>query len=459
MSIRNLFFILIVIGLFNLCAFSQVITATEKSSPADASLNRTRGKYMLDDIKKVLKQYYFDEKYRGLDLDEKIKTAKKRVDRMETNTEIFQEIAEILLAFDDSHTFFIPPNRSNRVSYGLTMQMIGPRCYVVSVKKGSDAEAKGIRSGDQILAVGEAVPTRESLWRINYLLYALSPQERIQLTLLGVNGAERKVVIDSTFKSLAQRKKDEEERRKKKIEEAPFKCHLPVGYTAICKLRTFRTDKKSIDKMMAEVNNAKNLILDLRGNGGGLVDTAEHLVSRFFDREVKMASFVTREKTREIVAKPEKTKVFGGELIVLVDSNSGSASEIFARIVQIEKRGRVIGDISSGSVMTSFFIPMINDRGVPGYQTFSQYAVSVTVGDVVMSDGGRLEKTGVIPDQQARPTARALHDNLDPVLGYAASQFGVTLSAEDAGKLNFLKAPDDSEDSAADDGKNETDKP
>ena len=443
---------------FESISSGQITTVAETSSSANATLNRTRGKNMLDDIKKVLKEYYFDVKYRGIDLDEKIKTAKQRVGSMDTNMQIFQEIAEVMLAFDDSHTFFVPPNRSNRVSYGFTMQMVGPRCFVVSVKKGSDAEVKGVKPGDQILAVGDAAPTRDNLWRINYLLYALSPQEAIQVTLLGVDGAERKVIVRSSFKSLADRRKEAEERRKKKADE-PFKCHLPAGDTAICKLRTFATEKKAIDRMMAEVYNAKNLILDLRGNGGGLVDTAEYLVGRFFDKDVKVATFLTRTKTREIVAKTQKDKVFGGQLIVLIDSNSGSAAEIFARLVQIEKRGKVIGDISSGSVMTSYFIPMLNDRGVPGYQTFSQFAVSVTVGDVVMSDGGRLEKAGVVPDQQARPTARALHDNLDPVLGYAAGQFGVKMSGEEAGRLNFLKAPDDSEETSSDDSEKDAPKP
>ena len=68
-----------------------------------------------------------------------------------------------------------------------------------------------------------------------------------------------------------------------------------------------------------------------------------------------------------------------------------------------------------------------------------------------MGDGNRIEKVGVMPDQQARPTAWALRDNLDPVLAYAATQFGVNMTAEQAGKLNFLKAADDQEDSTTDD--------
>ncbi|MGB2751518.1 MAG: S41 family peptidase [Pyrinomonadaceae bacterium] len=431
-------------------AICQVTTAYESASKNDASLNRTRGKNMLDDIKKTLKEYYFDEKFKGIDLETRIKTAKERVDKLDMNWQIFQEIAEVLMEFDDSHTFFIPPNRSNRVSYGFSMQMVGPRCFITSVKKGSDAEAKGLKPGDQILSIGANPPSRDSLWRINYLIYSLSPQELLQVTVADPEGVQRKVIIKASFKSQAERRKEAEARRKKKVED-PFKCHIPNDEVAICKLNTFETEKKYIDRMMAEIGLKRKVILDLRGNGGGFVDTEEYLVGHFFDHDVKVATSLNRKKPKERVAKTQKGRVVTGDLIVLIDSNSASASEIFARVIQIEKRGRVLGDISAGAVMTSYMIPMQNDRGVPGYQVFSLYGLSVTVSDLIMGDGNRIEKVGVMPDQQARPTAWALRDNLDPVLAYAATQFGVNMTAEQAGKLNFLKAADDQEDSTTDD--------
>jgi hypothetical protein len=51
-------------------------------------------------------------------------------------------IAQVLIELEDSHTVFLPPSRAYTTDYGWTMQMIGDRCFVSSVDKGSDAEAK-----------------------------------------------------------------------------------------------------------------------------------------------------------------------------------------------------------------------------------------------------------------------------------------------------------------------------
>jgi C-terminal processing protease CtpA/Prc len=69
-----------------------------------------------------------------------------------------------------------------------------------------------------------------------------------------------------------------------------------------------------------------------------------------FAREVKIADWLGRNDTKPGIAKPIHNP-FPGKLVVVVDARSASAAELFARIMQLEKRGVVIGDQTSGAVM------------------------------------------------------------------------------------------------------------
>jgi carboxyl-terminal processing protease len=205
----------------------------------------------------------------------------------------------------------------------------------------------------------------------------------------------------------------------------------------VCKLETFSVERKYIDKMMAQASAFPNLILDLRGNGGGYVSIEAYLTGYFFDRDVKIGTAVSRSKAEERFAKPQKEKAYKGTLTVLIDSESASASEVFSRTIQLEKRGKVVGDISAGAVMTGMQ-GTAADMGRPGSTTYLLYGMSITVADLIMSDGNRLENVGVVPDLPTGPSSKALLENSDPVLAYAMSLFGVKISPADAGKLRFL---------------------
>jgi len=142
---------------------------------------------------------------------------------------------------------------------------------------------------------------------------------------------------------------------------------------------------------------------------------------------VKLFDKVQRKKTSPEVAKSEHPIYFPGKLIVLVDSESASAAEIFARVIQLEKRGVVIGDRTSGSVMEA-----------TGYYFASSgvdYGAEVTVANLIMTDGNSLEHRGVLPDEVAFPQPLDLASGRDPVMARAAKELGVTLSPEDARKL------------------------
>ena len=79
------------------------------------------------------------------------------------------------------------------------------------------------------------------------------------------------------------------------------------------------------------------------------------LVGGFFAHDVRIGDRKTRKDSEAQIAKTRAGKAFGGKLIVLVDSRSNSAAEIFARVVQLEKRGVVLGDRSAGAVMEAQF--------------------------------------------------------------------------------------------------------
>lgn len=436
-------------------SISAQIRVDEVASPASISINRSRGLNMLDDIKDLIKERYYDKNYRGIDIDARFKVAKEKIKTLDYNAQIFHVIAAVVLEFNDSHTRFYPPNRANRIQYGFAMQMIGNDCYVISVAKGSDAKAKGLKAGDQLVGIENFNINRDSLWQINYLLYTLNPRESIKLYVLQPDKTEKEISVKAGFKTLADRRKEAEKRRSEKAEN-PYKCQKVNADTIACKLYTFSVDKKFIDQMMKEVGTHKKFILDLRGNGGGYVKIEEYLTGHFFDHDIKIADFVMRNKTSARVAKTQKEKVYKGDLIVLLDSNSASASEVFARVIQVEKRGKIVGDVSAGAVMTSNFITMVNSRGVPGSETFSTFAMNITIADLIMSDGKRLENVGVIPDYRVGPTGLALRMKTDPILSYSLGLMGTEITPEEAGKYYFLTKKEEDEDDK-EDSKNDDD--
>lgn len=421
------------------------------STESNVDLNRSRGQKMLSEIKAVLKERYYDKNFKGIDIDARFKAASERIKKLETNWQIFRAIAQVLIEFDDSHTRFYPPNRSNRTEYGFTTQMIGSKCYITDIKKGSDAATQGLRIGDHVLKINQYTPDRTNLWLINYLLNSLDPLGLLTLEVISPGESGRKIDIKSKIISFTERQAEAKELRKSKSED-PYKCHAINAETVACRLETFRVEKKFIDRLMTEATKYPKMILDLRGNRGGYVAIEEYLVGHFFDREVKIADFITRHKTEQRIAKMRKDRNFKGELIVLIDSNSASAAEVFARVIQIEKRGVIVGDVSAGAVMTSNNISIGNVRGAAGFQTYSVFGVNVTIADLIMSDGNRLEKVGVIPDHLVGPSQLGLRLRSDAVLSYAAKMFGADISPENAGKLNFIvkKVEDDEDDETGD---------
>jgi C-terminal processing protease CtpA/Prc len=195
------------------------------------------------------------------------------------------------------------------------------------------------------------------------------------------------------------------------------------------KMPEFDLPDKGVDDMMTKVGGHKALILDLRGNGGGYETTLQYLMGYFFDRDVKLGDRKGRKETKPIMAKTQGDKVYKGKLVVLVDSHTASAAEVLARVVQLEKRGTVLGDRTAGAVTEARHFTHDYNRS-EGFFISARpvsYAVSVTINNFVMADGQSLEGVGVTPDETVLPTPADLESGNDPVLLRAAELLGVKI--------------------------------
>ena len=426
MHIKHLVFQIVLLAVSSVSVLAQV-----------PSFERERGRMMLNTIKGDLKKNYYDPGFHGIDVDARFKEAEEKIKTATSVGQIFGIIAQALIDFEDSHTYFLPPSRSYRTEYGWQMQMIGEKCYVVAVKPGSDAEAKGLSVGDEIYSIDGYGPVRQNLWKIIYTYQALRPKAGVRFQIIKPNGQQveldvmakvdqGKRVMDLTDSTdvydLIRRSENEDRLHRHR--------YVEMDEVLIWQMPGFDLTDPKVDEMFSKAKKRKALVLDLRGNGGGFETTLQRMIGNLFDREIKIGDIKRRKETKPLTAKTRGPEAFPGKLIVLIDSRSGSAAELLARVVQLEKRGIVIGDVSSGAVMRAK-----EYEHQLGLDTVITFSAIITDADILMGDGKSLEKVGVIPDEVKLPTAAELAAKLDPVLAYAASLAGVTISPEKAGAM------------------------
>lgn len=428
-------FTLVTVLIAGLCLIAPQALQSALAQP-DINFQRDRGRAMLRIVKDDLKKNYYDPNLRGMDVEARFSAADAKIREAESVGQIFGIIAQALIDLNDSHTFFLPPRRANRAEYGWQMQAFGAKVFVSAVKPGSDAEMKGLKTGDQVLSVNGIETSREQLWQMLYFLYTLSPQPGLRLVLQSPEGQQRQLDVMANIKQgklvkvwerdigdMMREAENEDRLNRQRYVEASDKL-------LICKMPSFAIDQVEVDKMMGKARNREALILDLRGNPGGYVKTLEWFTGYFFDKELKIADIKGRKEMKPQMSKSHGGRSFKGKLIVLVDSNSGSAAEIFARVIQLEKRGVVIGDRTAGAVMQSQIFDHQEGMGAVIF-----FGVSVSNADVIMSDGKSLEGAGVTPDELLLPTAADLAAKRDPVLTRAAAIAGFELPPDKAAAM------------------------
>jgi carboxyl-terminal processing protease len=168
---------------------------------------------------------------------------------------------------------------------------------------------------------------------------------------------------------------------------------------------------KQLGVLMAQ--KPKALILDLRNNGGGYLDTGISVASEFISSGV-----IVSEKAGDGSLTPHRA-IKGGlasskslPMIVLVNGFSASASEIVAGALQDTGRAKLLGVTTYGKGTVQTVVPLSDNQG----------AVHVTIARWLTPNGNTIDKKGLTPDIVVEMTTEDVNANLDPQLDAAVKQ-------------------------------------
>ena len=160
------------------------------------------------------------------------------------------------------------------------------------------------------------------------------------------------------------------------------------------KYRSTSEDVKKLVQNLLEIG-IDALVIDLRGNGGGLLTEATALTGLFIDDGPIVQLKDTRNKI-EIVEDPISGSVYEGPLAVIVDRYSASASEIFAGAIQDYSRGIVVGQQTFGKGTVQNLYHLDRYSRFQSKKGFGQ--LTLTIGKFYRISGQGTQNKGVIPD-------------------------------------------------------------
>lgn len=293
---------------------------------------------------------------------------------------------------NDSKSSFVASLSKEHLSLGMSVKLNEKNEIIIEEldPNGPAYQTGQIKKGDQIVSISNQKETLEvscsSLESISTMILSES-NKNITLTLKRNSGKNFDVYIEK------QLMKDEDN----SVFSFIIGKESKIGYI---KIPSFYADLESTgqkgcaDDVAREViklerDNVKGLVIDLIDNGGGSMEEAIRLAGMFIDYG-PISIVVDNKKNQSIINDPYKGLIYKGPIVILVNSNTASASEFFSSILQDYNRALILGSNTLGKATMQTILPLDEN-------TTTDF-LKITVNKFYRVTGKSHQNTGVKPD-------------------------------------------------------------
>jgi len=316
--------------------------------------------------------------------------------KLKTDEDARIAIETMLASLDDSYTRFL-----SKTDYAEQYRSIDSHIFGIGVHIMS-------QSGNPVICgVIEGTPAYKADLRINDIILTVDGKNMggldISKVAESVRGAEGTVVNikikrgNNTLTKRIVRRKIEI----KSVESSVKKDN--IGYI---KIKSFIGTNTASDFIAAlkKTKDTKGLIIDLRGNTGGLLTNAV-VVANMFINDGKIVSIVSKNGNKKDITAQMNLPVITKPTIVLVDEASASASEILSGALKDNHKAILVGEKTFGKGLIQQIIPLPNGTGM-----------NITIAKYLTPNGNDINKKGIEPDYKVKYTLKDFKNNNDTQL-------------------------------------------
>jgi carboxyl-terminal processing protease len=431
MTLKRTLLIVLLAVLLSTGAWSQTVKPAQ-GAPAVTLISAELRQETFDIVWRTVKEKHFDPTLGGLDWNKVREQYAPLAAGAKSNSEFYGVLRRMLGELHQSHFNIIPPeaivnddsSEPKDGGIGVDLRLVDGQAIITRVEQGSKAASAGLRPGfivkkvddttvEQVISMFAKSTESQALiaLRINRTILSRisgAPDTSVRITYLN----ER----DQSLETTVQR-----ERVKGKMS-ARFGNFPPqytefestrlaggVGYIRFNIFVILMMDK--IRAAIRGMSDASGIIIDLRGNPGGLGGMAPGIAGLLQKEQSSLGTMTMRTGNPQYFVIFPQADPYLGPVVILTDGGSASTSEIFAGGLQELGRAVVVGERTAGAALPSLFFKL------PTGAIF-QYAI----GDFKTPKGALIEGRGVAPDVEVKHTRRSLLEGRDAQLEAAIDQ-------------------------------------
>jgi len=345
---------------------------------------------------RIIKNNYIDTTLNNQDWD---KWEKRYGDKIKTKEDSYVAITTMVESLNDPYSRFLKPDEFAEQNRCIDAKLFGIGVHIADVKGNSiivnviedtPAAKAGLKTGDRILKVDDRSTKGLSLKDVAALVRGKAGT-KVVLDIL----RDKKQLIKAIL------------REEIKIKSVKYKM-LDNQYAYI-KISTFISSDTAYEvaEALQATKKAQGVIIDLRGNHGGLLPNAI-MISNMFLNKGAIVSVVGRNGKKQEFKAELDGLITSKPTVILINNESASASEILSGALKDHKRAFLIGETTFGKGLVQRILKLPDGSGI-----------NLTVAKYLTPNGNDIGHKGINPDYKVLMTEKEFIDGKDPQLNKA----------------------------------------